>query len=457
MPPENDAYEIGRDWPDTLDAARRELSDCLEASAEAQDEYAEIPEGDDVPRALADRIEGLADRADFLGNVISIYRASEAQQADPAMAAHYAGAAGLPPYGDGPGQLVRPPRLGGDPHQAAAADPGAWLRAAAGEPLTGPHRELVQQLTGTDQVRSSSGRVIVPWTALPATAAARRSVMATGLPEMPGQGPVRDTLAMSIFPVPTSMTLLGIMPNQVRYGERRYQWLRTPTAATGDEGSGIAVPDQHADTIDLLPKRAAAATTLSWEVGRVDPRAAMGILDNFRGAVSDVIEQQVLAPLFAPDGPADPGAANTFPESVAMFLADIDGVFANSVADIRAVLNGPGYAYLGGLFPAGGSRSALEVLTDMGARLGVSAHAPGPTATHTSKIAIRRGLKSEAYAFPLWPSLELELVADTSTGALRGRSLLIGAAFYNFQLAPHPEGNENATRGDFKVGKIRTA
>ncbi|MCY4622918.1 MAG: hypothetical protein OXD34_13985, partial [bacterium] len=72
------------------------------------------------------------------------------------------------------------------------------------------------------------------------------------------------------------------------------------------------------------------------------------------------------------------------------------------------------------------------------------------------KVLLRRGNHEAASAFPVWPYLELESMADTSTAALRGRSLLVGVGLFNFTLAPAMDGSAApASRGDYVVDKFR--
>ena len=121
----------------------------------------------------------------------------------------------------------------------------------------------------------------------------------------------------------------------------------------------------------------------------------------------------------------------------------VDGKYAGSVSDIRAVLGSASYAHASGQFRSdnAGDRAALEDLMAVTGGVKVSAHVPA-VASNKQNCVVRLGMRRDAVA-PIWEGVEI--IFDELTMAKTGEivltavmlhavKILRAAGFYKQQL-----------------------
>lgn len=365
------------------------------------------------------------------------------------------GAAGWPGgVSAGNGGLPMPAYYGpGDPRRhVMAGRAGGWIAAAAGDrALSGPAREWVEGVTGGPDVTGSDG-LHVPWLSpTPAPVAAST----TGIwPDT-----IKTEAAYQpVFPLPEAMSTLGISPDPVRFGARRYGWIRSPSATAYTEGAAVTVEDVRADELDLAPIRVSAAVRVTYELAAVTPRAEMDLIVAVQAAIADEIERLVLvgsgtAP--EPEGlvealtaPADPAAASSYGAVASLAAGQVDGRYAARTSDVSVLLARAAWAYGSGLYQPSGGPSAVTRLGDEAGSVGVSAHLPA-AASDVSLGIIRRGRREGAYALPVWPTIQVRLESDPRAATFGSGRVLIAHALMNWALPPTGSG-----RADFAIVKI---
>ena len=255
---------------------------------------------------------------------------------------------------------------------------------------------------------------------------ARREIRAV----TPGPAAPQGTQA----PIPyvfsrTAAAALGVTFPTVAAGEKYYPLLSTAPPASFKAKDGAALSTASAFTLaSRTPKRVTGQFTV-----RVEDLAVMpSIEDSLGGAIGEAIavatDEQVmtgngsganLTGLFdiATDVAIET-ATETYATGVARFAALVDGRYANSMADLRAVIGTDTYAAYASLFRNGSDGNLFDYLMGKLGGLFVSTHVPNKTGMGQKGIVMRtRG--SQIAEVPVWSGLTL--IRDPYTDAGKGQ------------------------------------
>ena len=107
----------------------------------------------------------------------------------------------------------------------------------------------------------------------------------------------------------------------------------------------------------------------------------------------------------------------------------VDGRYAGSVADIRAVMGHESYTRAGGVYRgSAGNATAASELANLTAGLQVSAHVPAKSAQHRQNNIIRLGMRRDMVA-PIWEGLTLipDEISLASKGEVKITAVLLHA------------------------------
>lgn len=343
-------------------------------------------------------------------------------------------------------------RMSDAARQVMGGQAAGWLAHAAGDrALSGAAREWTEE-TGADVVGNRG--VNVPWFG-------RVNASTTG--GWPADLTIQPSY-QPIYPMPETMLTLGIMPDTPRYGERQFSWVRPPTAASLAEGGAVAVTDGVADVVDLKPLRVSAATRLTYELSAIRPDAEMALIMALQAAVMDQIEGLILTgdanndaepngivTAVAATPAADPAAVAGYGDIASLAAGRVDGKLAARTGDVAALVNPATWALGSSLYQASGGPSAISRLGAEARAVGTSTHMPDPAAT-ISLAVIRRGMRTGAYAMPIWPTVQIQIATDPRAGTFGSGMILMIHGLFNFQVAPTA-----ADRADFVVHKLKTA
>ena len=249
--------------------------------------------------------------------------------------------------------------------------------------------------------------------------------------------PGQDVAAGSQSPIPyvfqqTVANMLGVTFPSVPVGSKSYPVLSSPPPAGPKAKDAAAVSTAAAFTLSSrTPKR----VTGQFLVRREDLATMDGMESALRGAMVDAIssslDTQVLtgnntAPnlngLFhqATDVDADT-SVETFGTGVARFAAVVDGRYANSMSDLRAVIGVETYTLYASLFRNGSAGSLFDYLSEKLAGIVVSSRAPAASGNAQKGIVVRqRG--SQIVEVPTWQGIDL--IRDEFTEAKKGQIVL---------------------------------
>ena len=230
-----------------------------------------------------------------------------------------------------------------------------------------------------------------------------------------------------VFERSIANSVLGLAFPVVQAGVANYPVISTGAPAGAVAKGGAAVVTAAAVRLDTRsPKRIAG----QFEI-RVEDLATMPSLEDdlrvsLMGAASNAVDEQVIsgdnaAPnlngLFKQAADvAIAGAVETFATGVARFSKLVDGQYANSLADVRAVIGSETFGLYAGLFSPGNA-SLFDYLRDHMGGLAVSNRVPDKAANGQKGIAVLTAGVAPMRV-PVWSNLEI--VVDPYTQAGKG-------------------------------------
>ena len=308
-------------------------------------------------------------------------------------------------------------------------------RAIDGQPFDGAEAEFaaacgvggnelpIDMIAPTHEVREREFRAVTPGPAAP-----------QGTP-----APIPYVFAR------TAAASLGVTFPSVDSGVRYFPVLTTAPPA-GPKAEGVAATATAAAFAlnTRTPKRITGQFELSIEDLAVLPSIEDSLGMAIGEAVSDSTDSQVmdgdnqspnLDGLFrqATDVAVD-GAKETFETGVARFAALVDGRYAHSMADLRAVIGTNTYALYAALFNNNGDVSLYDYLAMKMGSMFVSTHVPALASDGQKGIVLRqRG--SQIAEVPVWRGLTL--VRDPYTNAGKGQITVTAQALVGNPHLPY--------------------
>ena len=253
----------------------------------------------------------------------------------------------------------------------------------------------------------------------------------------------------AVFPMACA-AFLGVDMPTVPVGEAVFPVLSS-SASPGTPAKGASkAHDTAAFTADLLaPKRIQASFFYTREDRARFRGMDASLRQNLSDALADKLDKEILVGangLLTGTNLADHDVSAV--TSYALYRSQlaygrVDGTYAGTVMDLRAVLGSDSYAHAAGVFRSdnAGDRAALEDLMNVTGGVRVSAHVPA-TASNKQECVIRLGMRRDMVA-PIWEGIEI--IFDELTMAKTGEivltavmlhavKILRAAGFYKQQL-----------------------
>ena len=235
-----------------------------------------------------------------------------------------------------------------------------------------------------------------------------------------------------VFERSIAASVLGIQFPTVPAGVANYPVISTapPSGAVAKDTAALATA--AAVRLDTRsPKRVAGQFQI-----RVEDLATMPSLENdlrtsLMMSASNAIDEQVIAGngtapnltgLFklAADV-AIAGAKETFATGVERFAGIVDGQYANSLSDLRAIIGSDTYGLYSSLFAGNGSMSLADYLMQSLGGFAVSNRVPATASSGQKGLAILTGGEGPMRV-PVWSNMEL--IVDPYTNAGKGQRII---------------------------------
>lgn len=242
----------------------------------------------------------------------------------------------------------------------------------------------------------------------------------------------RETAAILPYVFPDgAAAFLNIPQPRVPVGERDYPALVKPAEARLPAKGGPAEETTGGfEVTSLSPSRIQASFFYAREDAARFGGMDMALRDNLRAALSEQLDNQVIADVLANGTAQDESAALVTLESAVTSLYNaVDGRYANMTSQLRILLGLATYRALGAKFRAQGSNdSALAELDALAG--GLRTKSSGFAAvgnTKKQKSLIRLGSRMDAVT-PIWEGVTL--IPDEVTRAGTGEVVLTAVMLY---------------------------
>ena len=310
-------------------------------------------------------------------------------------------------------------------------------QAVNGQPLDGACRELNDELKIT-AVRGQGGGVLMPIEQLALRADVANTTTTAANADETNRRPIFSRLFAKGV-----MEALGVRLDSVPVGMIEFPILTDATSpAMTAEGSDApdTVAAQWSSEV-LKPKRLIAAYEFTAEAVMTIPGLDAALSADLQMSMTDQMNKEVLG-----DGdgtghevrglddaitfPADPTGVITFTDAVQFGLSAIDGLHANSEADISVVLGPQTYRKVAGILQTSTTESAFDVLRRRGTTVLTSAHVPAP-ASNIQKGFVHAGrdmARGDSIA-AVWPAMEL--IRDPYTKAASSKTIITAVMLWD--------------------------
>ena len=219
----------------------------------------------------------------------------------------------------------------------------------------------------------------------------------------------------------TAASALGVQFPTVESGEANYPVLTTAPTAAVKAKDADAPATAGAFRLDTRkPRRVTGQFTVRVEDLAVLPGMEESLRDAINDAVGDEVDAQVFngaASDFATDGEirglfaqatdvAAAGSAETFASGVARFAGLVDGQYASSMSDMRAVIGVDTFAKYAALFQSNGDVSLYDYLSGKLGGIRVSKRMPAK-ASNAQKGMVARTAGAQPIRVPVWRGVQL--------------------------------------------------
>ena len=309
-------------------------------------------------------------------------------------------------------------------------------QAVNGNPLEGACRELNDELKIT-AVRGQGGGVLLPVEQL----ALRADVANTTTTAADADETQRRPIFSRLF-ARGVMEAMGVRLDSVPVGMIEFPILTDATTpAMTAEGSDApdTVAAQWSSQV-LKPKRLIAAYEFTAEAVMTIPGLDAALSADLQMSMTSQMNKEVLTG----DGtganvrgldtaitfPNDPSGVVNFTDAIQFGLSAIDGLHAESEADISVVLGPATYRKVAGILQTSTTENAFDVLRRRGTSIITSAHVAAP-ASNIQKGYIHAGrdlARGDSIA-AVWPAIEL--IRDPYTKAASSKTIITAVALWD--------------------------
>ena len=340
---------------------------------------------------------------------------------------------------------------------ALASEPAPEIRIVqAGDAETRERRRILGKTGLADFLAAAAGGRAVSGAALEYAAACK--VADTGrIPldlfrdRSPETRAITPGPAVNAPPQPTvpyvfersAAATLGVMMPTVPPGQVQIPRVTTEPPADTLAKDASAPATAAAVTLDTRsPVRVAGAFEVRVEDLAVWPQLEDALSESIRGALSNELDEETfngaaggLNGLFTQaTDVAAASAVETFATGVARFAALVDGRYAYSLADVRAVIGSATFAHYAGLFRNGSDGSLFDYLMDKLGSIRVSDRVPVVASTAQKGVVVLTAAMESIRCY-VWNSLEI--VRDPYSGAGAGKVTLTATALVSPLYVPH--------------------
>ena len=309
-------------------------------------------------------------------------------------------------------------------------------QAITGQPLEGACRELNQELQIT-AVRGQGGGVLMPVEQLALRADVANTTTTADDADSTNRRPIFSRLfARGV------MEAMGVRLDSVPVGLIEYPILSDATTPAQTAENSDA-PDTVAASWNsevLKPKRLIAQYEFTAEAVMTVPGLDAALSSDLQMSMTSQMNKECLtgngtgANVRGLDTaitfPNDPAGVINFTDAIQFGLSAIDGLHAESEADISVVLGPATYRKVAGILQTNTVSNAFDVLRSRGTTIVTSAHVAAP-ATNIQKGYIHAGrdmARGDSVA-GLWPAIEL--IRDPYTKAASSKTIITSVMLWD--------------------------
>ena len=312
-----------------------------------------------------------------------------------------------------------------------------YLRQAVhGQPIEGACKELNQEL-GITAVRGQGGGVLMPVEQL----ALRADVPNTTLTGADADSTNRRPIFSRLF-ARGVLEAMGIRIDSVPVGLIEYPILTDATdpemTAENTDGPDTVAAQWNSEV--LKPKRMISRYEFTAESIATIPNLESALSSDLQMSITSQMSKEALTG----DGtganvrgldtaitfPNDPSGVVNFTDAIQFGLSAIDGLHAESEADISVVLGPATYRKVAGILQTSTTENAFDVLRRRGTTVVTSAHVAAP-ALNIQKGYIHAGrdmARGDSIA-AVWPAIEL--IRDPYTKAASSKTIITAVMLWD--------------------------
>lgn len=268
-------------------------------------------------------------------------------------------------------------------------------------------------------------------------AAASVGIPAAGLPTR-AQPTVRSAF-------PTAMgDFTRVVRRMVGVGQHSVPTISAPVegpSAAATEGDTVADTTVTIGATALTPGRLQVSAAWSVEDAAVLPSLEDDVRMVLRDAIADAIDRQALTALFGIDSTAADATTETWATYLSTFYDRVDGRFADSLAQVRAIVGQTTYGTLGATYrDTGVNDSVLSWAMRETGGVRVSAHAPAAASGAQAALFVLGGQPRNAHQL-IWPSVGIirDAITQASEGEVKATLVALAAVEVNRAGGYHVE------------------
>ena len=320
------------------------------------------------------------------------------------------------------------------------ANVSEYIRQAVhGQPLDGACRELNDEL-GITAIRGQGGGILLPVEQL--ALRLRADVANTSTTAEKADETNRRPIFSRLF-ARGVMEAMGVRLDSVPVSMIEYPLLTdatTPSMKAEGADAADTVAAQWTSQV-LKPKRLIAQYEFTAESVMTIPGLDAALSADLQMSMTDQMNKEVLG-----DGdgtgadvrglddaitfPADPTGVVNFTDAVQYGLSAIDGLHAESEADISVVLGPHTYRKVAGILQTSTTESAFDVLRRRGTTVLTSAHVADPASNiQKGYIHAGRDMARGDSVGALWPAIEL--IRDPYTKAASSKTIITAVMLWD--------------------------
>ena len=312
-----------------------------------------------------------------------------------------------------------------------------YLRQAiTGQPLEGACRELNQELQIT-AVRGQGGGCLMPVEQLALRADVANTTTTADDADSTNRRPIFSRLfARGV------MEAMGVRLDSVPVGLIEYPILSDATTPA-QTAEGSDAPDTVAASWNsevLKPKRLIAQYEFTAEAVMTVPGLDAALSSDLQMSMTSQMNKEVLtgngtgANVRGLDTaitfPNDPAGVINFTDAIQFGLSAIDGLHAESEADISVVLGPNTYRKVAGILQTSTTENAFDVLRRRGTTIVTSAHVAAPAANiQKGYVHAGRDMARGDSIAAVWPAIEL--IRDPYTKAASSKTIITSVLLWD--------------------------